>query len=164
MNVALLCPGPSLATLEESPPADITIGVNRAACRFPVTWWAATDYPLIRGWGGAILGNPKLFTRRQTWLDVRRRINPPTVMFTEALSCPVKGWDVKTATAALVLAGNLGATRIDVYGADWTDAPDFDGVEVVGTDRKPQRWDEERATWHAVIAHLGIPVTRHGIS
>jgi hypothetical protein len=162
MNVALLCPGPSLANLTEAPKADVTIGVNRAACRFPCQWWAATDYPLIRDWQHAVLGDPRLLTKRQTWIDLRHRLKFSDVLLLDSLECLVKGWDVKTATASLVLAGTLGATRIDVYGADWTDAPDFDGTTVVGTDRGAQRWDEERATWNAVIAHLGIPVKRYG--
>ncbi len=45
--------------------------------------------------------------------------------------------------AGLHVCQLLGATEIDVYGADWTQEPDFDGKELVGTVRTLDRWIEK---------------------
>ena len=65
-----------------------------------------------------------------------------------------------------VLAHYLGAKRVDVYGADWTDEPDFDGVSVTGNRRDAERWRQERDIWHKLTAHLaerGTVVERIGV-
>lgn len=54
---------------------------------------------------------------------------------------------------AVLLAFSLGATTIDVYGADWTGTRDYDGVEA-GENRTPDRWDAERHDWDILTAWL----------
>lgn len=165
MKAVLLCPGPSLSRLDAVPPCDIAAAVNRAACRFACDWWVATDYPLIRDWRGAVLGTPRLFTRGGTWRDIAHRgwFDATKATTTDDLACPVPHWSDKTATATLVLLASLGATQIDVYGSDMTDAPDFDGFTQKGTDRTAARWSTERATWDEIAAWLagrGVSVNR----
>lgn len=54
-------------------------------------------------------------------------------------------------------------SRIEVYGADWTDEPDWDGVITQGFKREKSRWDSERGAWEMECARLkemGIEVKR----
>lgn len=74
-------------------------------------------------------------------------------------------WRSFSATAALIVAAHLGAKVIDVYGADWTNQPDFDGksINLAPHERAPERWKEERQIWDAVGGYLtsqGISVNR----
>lgn len=154
---AVLCPGPSLA---KCPPldAEVTIGVNRAAAFCSCDVWAALDSPLIHSRGHEIIGRPTLFTRRQSfdslarhgdgWGDASR-----AVCYAEDLSCPVARWDLYTMTAALVLAKHMGAATVNVYGCDWTDAPDWDGT-AAGENRAETRWELERSIYAAVVDWL----------
>ena len=110
---------------------------------------------MIRRWADSVVGSPALLTRRQTWIDVRKRLALTTIRLVEDIECPVRLWDVKTATAALGLLATTGVSRIDVYGADWTDQPDFDGHIEVGCDRSAERWKQERETWGEMVDWLG---------
>src|SRR6185312_11619556 len=64
MTARLLCPGPSLAsyTWGDFPPADLTVGVNRAATFFPCDVWACGDPPLIQQQQEHVIGTPDLLT------------------------------------------------------------------------------------------------------
>jgi hypothetical protein len=57
------------------------------------------------------------------------------------------GYDHWTVTASIALAAHLGADRVDVYGADWTNEPDFDGYRPTEMYRTLERWARERAAW-----------------
>lgn len=163
---ALLCPGPGLSRLDASRLAEYAtvVGVNRAATAFRCDWWAALDYPMLRDWQDAVIGSPKLLTRRQTWLDFHRRLRLREIRLAEDIAFPVTGWDAKTATAAIGLLSTLLVTRIDVFGADWTCEPaDFDGVDLNSNDRTAERWTKEAETWGRMVAWLdgrGITVAR----
>lgn len=167
MTAALLCPGPSIAhvTPHRVKGYDLRVGVNRAAIAFECDVWAALDYPTIRDWKDAILGAPVLLTRRQTYIDVQVGLRLHATLV-EDIACPVPLWHLKTATAALGLLKARGVREIDVFGADWTDQPDFDGHLQVGSDRSADRWAQESETWQAMVAWLashGCAVTRkHG--
>lgn len=171
MIAALLCPGPSLAA-RFGPVADFypfRVGVNRAACAFECGLWAASDVPLIMEWHPRVLGKPPLLTRRDTATRIAGKGVPwPATAITEdfAPSVPVKSFGLYTATAALAWLGlKEGVRRIDVYGADWTDAPDFDGVTAdAGVNRKESRWERERFIWGELAGWLdgrGVEVARH---
>jgi hypothetical protein len=156
MTGALLCPGPSLARLREPPRAGLTVAVNRAATLFRCDWWAAADLPLVETWGDSVRGDPLLFTKRDTRASLARRGSPWAACAArccEDLACPVPRFDLFTAPAALVLMAVKGCRRIDVYGADWTPGPDFDGV-AAGENRSAERWAVERGIWDAVVAWL----------
>ncbi len=167
MKAAICCPGPSLNLLDAPPAADILIGVNRAVLRFACHWLAAKDYTTLKQIyrEGGPRGTPSLFTIPQTWKDSRDKFGPfPQFITTDQIAPPIPNWSVKTAPAALVLAAHLGATSIDVYGADWTNEPDFDGVLIDGTQRDEARWNDEAIYWAAVTAYLkdkGVTVWRH---
>jgi hypothetical protein len=51
-----------------------------------------------------------------------------------------------TAIASLHLAAQLGATSIDVYGADWSQGY-FDGHAPADVNHGPPRWAREREMW-----------------
>jgi hypothetical protein len=162
MLAAILCPGPSLTRTFDTDFGGLRIGVNRAVTAFACDWMAAIDWPLCRDWYPRALGKPALFSRAETadsFPESRTKSLESLFIF-----CPIAlGWTNYSATAAIVLAAALGATQIDVYGADWTDEKDFDGVSIDGTDRTESRWAKERYIWRSVEAWLlvrGITVAR----
>lgn len=66
-----------------------------------------------------------------------------------------------SAITALHVCKLLGATEIDVYGADWqADAPDYDGKTLIGTVRSHDRFRREEKAWNAMIELLQIKVNR----
>ncbi len=165
MKAAICCPGPSLNLLDAPPAADILIGVNRAILRFPCQWLAAMDYTTVKQLHREGATMPSLFTREQTWADVKHKFGPfPQFITTDQIAIPVRRWAFKTAPAALVLAAHLGATSIDVFGADWTNEPDFDGQLIDGTQRDEARWNDEAGIWNDVVIYLaerGVKTCRH---
>jgi hypothetical protein len=62
--------------------------------------------------------------------------------------------------AGLHVCQLLGATEIDVYGADWTQQPDFDGKELIGTVRSQDRWRREAKAWQMAIELMKLKVNR----
>ncbi len=160
MTAAILCPGPSLKALEVVPRVDLTIAVNRAALTFACDWWAARDYPMIRD------NAAKVLAIRTTANDLRGRLNRFRVLATaEELNgwCPANLLGTLTALLALLFAAKEGATRIDVYGADWKGTQDYDGTEA-GENRTDERWAKEAGLWQAACDWLsgrGVEVARH---
>ncbi len=158
MLAVILCPGPSLEELTEIPPCELSIAVNRAVLRFPVTWWAAVDYPMIRDNRAGVLGDPKLLTGKQTWEDIGRKVAPfPEVMHVETLEeCYPGKYDRRTTPSAILLAAWLGATEIHLYGDDRTQAADFDGHKNAETmmARDPERWAAEARDCDAIFDWL----------
>lgn len=166
MIYAILCPGPSLANLAAKPAADVTIAVNRAALRFACDVWAAMDYPMIRKNVGAVLGEPIILTRRQTWEDVSHRCPRQDVRLVEDIEdVPASlRWQIKTMTCAMVYAFKQGATRIDLWGCDLKGVEDYDG-KLAGEDRSDKRWSDEARDLAALIEWMkadGVEVIRHG--
>jgi hypothetical protein len=159
MHAVLLAPGPSLRNLGILPDCDISVAINRAALFHPCTVFAASDYPMLRDWRHAVQGSPLLLTKRQTWEDKAKDWYEHAVI-AETLDVPIEGWLEKTATISLGYLWLIGAKRVDVYGADWSDEPDFDGVRVVGTERDEKRWARERAVWGRMCEELGMEVVR----
>lgn len=174
MRITLLCPGPSLARLADVPPADLTIGVNRAAIRYAVDVWAALDHWSvndggIRNWCGQVIGSPLLLSTRASLKVVAQRTpwRGPTFAvedYRDWMPPTNPGrWTLFSATCALVYAGWRGATRIDVYGADMMGTQDYDGAQA-GARRDEGRWKSERVIWATTVAQLnerGIEVIRH---
>lgn len=140
-----------MRTLVRLPDCDLSIGVNRAAMAFAVDWFAASDYPMVRNHLDVLAGNPSLLTLRQTAFDLRNRLSRfPKVRIAEDLTMPSGLKYPKTMMLAALLAVALGATAIDVYGADWAGTRDYDGAEA-GENRSDQRWAAERMAWQAVM-------------
>jgi hypothetical protein len=173
MKIALLCPGPSLSlTYEPSGHAHV-IGINRAVLGFACDWWAFTDWqPFLHYHHFADLSRLGLFFSG-TALDELLRRGMAARMQDARTLLPFEDidpartrdalrWGLFTAPAALMLARHLGATSIDVYGADWTDEPDWDGQRMTGCVRDDARWSNELPIWRGVVEHLQpITVTRH---
>jgi hypothetical protein len=174
MKIAVLAPGPSLSlTYEPSGHAHV-IGINRAVLGFACDWWAFTDWqPFLHYHHFADLPRLGLFFSG-TALDELLRRGMATRMQDARLLLPFEDidpartrdalrWGLFTAPAALMLARHLGATSIDVFGADWqVDAADWDGVAMPGNNRDEARWKNEAVIWNGVVEHLQpITVTRH---
>lgn len=165
MTTAILCPGPSLLKTF-SGHKGLTIGVNRAATVFSCDIWAALDFPLIVSQRQHVLGTSAVMTCRETRRSLECRKIQYSWHIVEDLFdyCPHSmRYCGFSATSALILAAKLGATQINVYGADWTDAPDFDGYSHPGMTRNETRWNNERKIWGDVsqwLADRGVTVKR----
>jgi hypothetical protein len=161
MKAVLFAPGPSLSRAPAEIPADVAIGVNRAAIARGVGFWVCLDSPALKRFSPLIRGKPRLLTRAEN-RPKHTAMPGPTVEEVQAW-CPSVEVTHYSAVAGLALAGWLGATDVTVYGADWTDAADFDGYRCPDANRDAARWDRERRHWEALTAYLfdrGVKVKR----
>ena len=171
MTAAVLCPGPSLASLIDRPVCDVVIAVNRAALH-PIRcdWWAFTDDRVFRNYP---LGHrPKYFTTQET----ERRAKISGDLTYEALmplySATRTGWTMYTMDAAMILAAHLGAKLIKLYGCDWSGTKDFDGHKYKWHDTDPiqqqrvdERWKREKIIYirtKELLAEKGVVIERYG--
>lgn len=161
MNAAILCPGPSLASLSTVPAADLVIGVNRAALRFACTDWCCCDLPAIEQWHESVIdgqrGAPTLISGMEAVDNLRdRKVIWRGEVFDRRRMldyCPHEiNWVMFSFTTAIVYAGYREAKRIDIYGCDWKGTADFDGAEA-GKNRSDERWELERA----IVARRLVP-------
>lgn len=172
MKFALLCPGPSLTKTYKPGSHVVTIAVNRAALAFEADWWAFCDWQ--RFVEDDVKYMPKLYTTEIAVEHVRMKglgakFDRHEWKSFDSLMPEVPksiGWTLYTAPAALVLAYHLGATKVECFGCDWTDAPDFDGVTLESNVRHAERWRIESEIWNKLTAWLferGTKVERiHG--
>lgn len=160
-TVAIVSSGPSLARFTPGEvTADLVVGVNRAATRFPCDWWSALDAQSIErhrfDGDDPVIGFPAVLTmsssipelngkcpqvtkRHEQWLwieTLRDREHPPHL------------WDQFSCPAALVLAVHLGATDIITFGVDLVGDRDFTGATNGRWDER--RWAKERHSWRVV--------------
>ena len=167
MLAHLLCPGPSLSVYRQPEPRPLTIAVNRAALAYECDWWAAVDYPMVKHNRRHVLGAPALCSARQQFEKFREQhgcciedglwpkwrmpgINPTA-------------YSLYSFSAAMVLALQLGATRLEVFGADWRGTADYDGAQA-GENRSDQRWENESRFFAEMSRFLGAngcEVIRH---
>jgi len=180
-SAAVLCPGPSLAavTPETLAAYDALLGVNRAVERAPCHWWAMLDthtFTFTRP-----VNRPVLVSSRGTYRSLRAQ--RPELADWPWLDCrwiDAAGglhavlWRKTSMTTAIVLAAELGARRIDVYGCDWEGEADWDGRTDErynrGEDRPGEggrtvegRWTMERklfAELKAALADRGCELER----
>lgn len=172
MRVAILNPGPSLAKwpVEVFAAYDLRVGVNRAASRITsCDYWAFIDWTLFVQYQPAY--HPGVITATEAVRGLERRgqshelleYGSPLLLesFLDAYPIqPGKSWSRYTCTTAMVAAAWLGASSIDLYGADWTDEPDFDGVTLPSNQRSESRWAGERVVYAATVEQIGIPCER----
>ena len=160
MKAALLCPGPSLLAFNEAPRYDLTIGVNRAVLAFPCDWWAVQDWQLFGDTHPD--GNPAVFTTLDCMEAIRRHGGSyrlahrllryiADVYFYEPAP---DYWALYTATAALILAWDQGATSITCYGCDREGVDDYDGTSRTSDNRTDERWQRESRIWRDVVIWL----------
>lgn len=175
MKANLLCPGPSLRSWVDAElySAEAIVGVNRAVLRVPCTDWVFLDsnvYQQFRPenpcaiWSNEnTIHNCKGMAGHHHWHPVESLFDrfPQRLQIVED---SFASWCMYSATSALVVCAALGATQIEVYGADWTDEPDFDGVRMEECRRDKERWESEIPLWKAIVADLakrGITVNRN---
>jgi len=146
----------------ETPCADLTIAINRAALIHRFHWWACMDLETITE-------NPqvdayRLFTCKETCKRAKKRNVqlPKTLMIAEEQaivpSRKALGWSLYTSTSSMALAYHLGARDIRVYGADMNGEADWDGTLNERTARSEKRWEKERG----IIRLLDDWFTRNG--
>lgn len=164
MNVALLCPGPSLLDTYRPGDHDVTLGVNRAVLAVQCDWWVFVDWQtFLENEARLDLSRMGIFCSGTAAESLRRHGQAGRLAQARHLKLfedldrvtrEWSRWSLYSATAGLMLAASLGAVAIDVYGADWTDQPDFDGHRAERDRRDDARWESERAVWSAVTEHL----------
>ncbi len=156
MNIAILGAAPHITACWRGRAGfDVLIGINRAAASIPCDFWCFGDMetPLTV----TPLGSPRWATNENAARRLTKRgiAVPADALLWESLSSPglAANWPVFSATAALVLARELGATRIECFGV----------VDAEPPVNEAPRWAIERRIWNEVVAWLtrqGIPVTR----
>ena len=164
MRATLLCPGPSLG--KTFPPGrngyELIVGVNRAAQYTPCDWWAALDGDFVRSQHRNNLGTPKLLSREYVlfaedsheWLIDLENSLTLEVVASDTPAVRIGRVGQFTAPAALLLCGYLGATSIDVYGADLAGTTDFDGHAPPDAWRTDERWRREQTIWSLMRINL----------
>lgn len=134
----------------------LKVGVNRAVLRYQCDFWSCIDdkaYRKVADEGGP-LGSPVIFSIAETDRRMKKKLPYPwrkeRVVLHEECSefwLPVStGWRTYSATAAIALAHDKGATAIDLYGADLCGRDDYDGTTDASDDRSDGRWKTERKT------------------
>lgn len=169
MRVALLSGGPSLtATWPQAVAArecfDLLIGVNGAATLYPVHWWSVGDWqtiyqhkmvPLAGEWG-----LPSIWTMTPTADRIEDHGRLPWMAGVrikhwgqaKASANHPQGWSTWSATAALVLACELGAKSIDMFGVDMAGTGDC--LVPVSAGHNERRWERERKVWLSTLDWL----------
>lgn len=72
-------------------------------------------------------------------------------------------WTCFSSCTALVVASQLGVSKLDVFGADMVGTADVTGHVDGENNRGERRWQDERQIWTQTVAHLqlrGIDVIR----
>src|SRR5205823_5305946 len=114
MKAVILLAGPSLAKLQRIPPCDVSIAVKRAILKFPQADWAVIlDKPAMK-----TIRVPdwcRLLSKRHCWPKYADREGTAV----EDLGCPLLADNCFSSSAALALAGYLGATEVEAFGADF---------------------------------------------
>ncbi len=156
MRIAVLCPGPSLATTWSSIrwPYDLRIAVNRAILHHPCEWWSVGDWTTLQD----VDGRPSVgicaqddtvrLTHGGSLIPLMR--TPPMLVAWSELPQPYPGYSM---VAAIALAAHLGGTQIDIYGDDKHGVKDWDGM-AAGANRGEERWAKERMVMTNTMAKL----------
>lgn len=177
MTIAhVLCPGPSLATHTDhlrhlrAATRQIFIAVNKAADFIDHDWFAAGDRRAFgRVEDGTLFINRVArvgvitFASECRWIrtcgdpDVSRFANLELRQWEDLQPRPADfQWTVQS---GLLLAQQLGAVEVHLYGCDQDGTRNWDGTTQAG--RNDQRWTREREHLAATIAIMSIPVIRH---
>lgn len=163
MHAVVLLAGPSLGRLSEIPTCDVSISGKRAGLAFACTWSVIIDSPALVEFGNKLAGNPLLLSRREYWPKYTDRPG----LAVEELRLPTSHYQTYTSAAALALAGYLGASTVDVYGADFGDSDviaEFDGHIPDEHNYGENRWEREKDVWRRVVEWLsGRGCTVHRI-
>lgn len=180
MRAAVCCPGPSLdPDRVRRGGFEVVIGVNRAVEAVRCDWWCFGD-PQPFGWfqpvgepppALAVGPNCLKHVLAEPWakrfkVAYRGEDRTQGLAWAELGRRPAgRGWMTFSFTAAIVLAANFGARRIDCFGADLAGETDFAGRWAERRDEK--RWPIERY-WLAwtlswIRRQTEARVARHGV-
>lgn len=168
MKTALLCPGPSLSDYQ---PGDhvLIAGVNRAVSVAACDFWVLLDNRPF--YSAEPIGEPCLVTSGMLHRQFIRKgsltLDRPFIDRNRLLYEGTARWGRFSATNALVLLANLGATEIECFGVDMVGTKDWDGFGHDRDKRTLDRWREEAHLWSQVTDHLsqrGCQVHRSGVT
>ena len=171
MRTAILCPGPSLLeSFSDEMQYDARIGVNRAVNVFRCDYWASLDERTFEI--AEPIGHPIWLCDKAMYQATCDKHEPARAFphhAVEDIRTPRDPlcWHWYTFPASLVWAYEIGATSIDVYGCDWTDAPDFDGGSFPSHHRTARRWEREAGVVCGIVEWLagkGVPVYRQSVN
>ena len=166
MNVtaSILCPGPSLAQWAPRPSDDehqITIAVNRAILAGPADWLVALDAHTI-GMMDEIPRVGRLLTGMAAWGEIETCFPAFAARVEHVPKVWLRtGWLPRANTflghsflVAIILAAQLGADRIECWGADFGGVEDFDGYTSPRQKRDAGRWRRERELYEELVTLL----------
>jgi len=168
LRIALLSCGPSLSLYRPDNHATI-IGVNTAATAYRCDWWSAGDDWTVETYKP--IGMPHIYTLKVSYDRLESKMpqlwRERQVLAFETLaekygasshfcdySCP----------ASLMLAVDLGATSVDVFGVDLRGGNYFNGKPGALLNN-PHRWEQESKIWFGAetwAKSRGVAVVRHG--
>ena len=157
MNAAILCPGPSLSRFQDRSGYDLVIGVNRSAVAHAVDVWCCGDWPLYQRVQQDVIGSPLWFTDPNSagYVGVHGPAWRGKLTTFDQIDPHIENdWKIYSLYAAVGYAVVAGATRIEVYGADWNGEKDFDGT-LAGNTRDENRWRVEASGFRALVEILG---------
>jgi hypothetical protein len=161
-TAAVLCPGPSTTSFQDSSRYDLVIGVNRAAALHACQYWVALDaethdivFPV---------GTPELVCKPSIYARSRYRGRLRHVSSDALVGFLPGDWWNYSSTVAIVYAAWRGCSKIEVFGMDWGGVADWDGWTAAGDgDRGKDRWEAEALLYSEIAAHLNnrlVVVTR----
>lgn len=172
-KAAILCPGRSVLEYPGREAFDFVIGVNRAVGAFACDYWVFIDkytYVLSQTSDSPCIGTPAICLERGVYSQVCRE-RPDAKQFT--CMPTLHSWEREraaksglfSATRALVVAYNLGATDITAYGIDWdSDHPgDWDGYHDHRQVRRLDRLNDQKTRWGmtaGLLTERGVSVRR----
>lgn len=161
MKAALLCPGPSLLRTYQGGEYGVRVAVNRSAFMVPgCDVWTSLDVSAFKHLPKVLLVDDAtaswLAAERLFGASVTVRSNGDAIATADQpTSTGPTPWHSYSATSALVHLARYRPAQIDVYGADWSDEPDGDGVRCGEQyDRSAGRWVQERQAWEDVVRWL----------
>jgi len=148
-NIAILCPGPSITMYPQSDRSkyDLRIGINRGIGAYHCHYWVFLDFRAFTQMHSILSYRPGILTTPNIAQKIRRidghELYQIKVMERATISDSIK-WTRYSLIAAIVGSiSTLGATSIDVFGADWNGDTDFDGEYTNRFNRNPTRWQKE---------------------
>ncbi len=159
VKAIVLSPGPSLVSYAPIP-ADLTIGVNRAATLHSVDAWSCGDTPMVLRTQEQVIGSPILICPQVTmdaFVDHKFQWRGETFTSTKMVEFMHPGevnWPWCSFLIGCLYAAYRGATEIEVFGADWHGKLDWDNT-AAGMNRGEDRWREEQGLFNALSIVLG---------
>lgn len=175
MQVCIVSNGPSANIYDPDNPHEHfahTIGVNKAAAKWELDWWAFNDASTF--YAVKPLGTPKIMTRQMAvnnlnYLYLSWPADHHVTEGTIQIPWPRRSaagrhgctpeWNTYSGLTALGLAWWLGGTEITAYGVDMGGAIDFTGEKH--PHRQDARWERERASWTSIAKWLA---KTHGVT